>query len=135
MGDTASAQQLIRQVLAGNPDQVTALVALAQFQRAARERSAHNNTVERLRPLLRTDPSLEPADRIALALELAAAGIPDATHAQAARCWAALQPPDIRRLAPETLAVLLQLTRDFKVVPPPELLSLAESLSAADRPR
>lgn len=135
MGDTASAQQLIRQVLAGNPDQVLALVTLAQLQRAARERSAHNNTVERLRPLLRTDPPLEPADRIALALELAAAGIPDATHAQVARCWATFQPPDIRRLPPEMLAVLLQLTRDFKAVPPPELLALAESLAAADRPR
>jgi len=134
MGDTASAQQLIRQVVAANPNELTALVTLAQFQRAARERSAHNNTVERLRPLLRTDPPLEPADRIALALELAAAGIPDATYAQVARCWATFQPPDIRRLPPETLAVLLQLTRDFKAVPPPELLSLAESLAAADRP-
>lgn len=135
MGDPAAALQLIRQVVAANPDQVTALVTLAQFQRAARERSAHNNTVERLRPLLRTDPPLEPADRVALALELAAAGIPDATYAQVARCWATLQPPDIRRLAPETLAVLLQLTRDFKVEPPPELFALAESLAAADRPR
>jgi hypothetical protein len=135
MGDTASAQQLIRQVLAKNPNQVMALLTLAQFQRAARERSAHNNTVERLRPLLRTDPPLEPADRIALALELAAAGIPDATYAQVARCWATFQPPDIRRLAPEILAVLLQLTRDFQVAPPPELLTLADRLSAADRPR
>lgn len=135
MGDPASAQQLIRQVVAANPNQLTALVTLAQFQRAARERSAHNNTVERLRPLLRTDPPLEPADRVALALELAAASIPDATYAQVARCWATFQPPDIRRLAPETLAVLLQLTRDFKVAPPPELLALAENIAAADRPR
>lgn len=134
MGDPAAALQLIRQVVAANPDQVTALVTLAQFQRAARERSAHNHTVERLRPLLRTDPPLEPADRVALALELAAAGIPDATYAQVARCWATFLPPDIRRLAPETLAVLLQLTRDFKVEPPPELFALAESLAAADRP-
>jgi hypothetical protein len=135
MGDTAAAQQLIRQVVAANPDQVTALVTLAQFQRAARERSAHNNTVERVRPLLRTDPPLEPADRVALALELAAAGIPDATYAQVARCWATFHPQDIHRLSPETLAVLLQLTRDFKVVPPPERLALAERLAAADRPR
>ncbi len=135
MGDTASAQQLVRQVLAGHPDHVMALVALAQLQRTARERSAHNNTVERLRPLLRADPPLEPADRVAVALELAAAGIPDATYAQVARCWATFQPPDIRRLPPETLAVLLQLTRDFKVVPRPELLALAETQAAADRPR
>jgi len=135
MGDRTAAQEIIRQVLAGNPDQLTALVTLAQFQRSARERSAHHHTVERLRPLLRTDPALEPADRIALALELAAAGIADATYAQVVRCWATLQPPDIRRLPPDTLAVLLQLSRDFKVVPPPELLALAERLSAADRPR
>lgn|GEM_PF-5537462 len=54
--------------------------------------------------------------------------------ARLARCWATFQPPDIRRPAPETLVGLLQLTRDFKVVPPPELLALAESLAAADRP-
>ncbi len=135
VGDRTAAQQLIRQVLAGNPDLLTALVTRAQFQRAARERSAHHHTVERLRPLLRTDPPLEPADRIALALELAAAGIADATYAQVVRCWATLQPPDIRRLPPDILAVLLQLTRDFKVAPPPELLALADRLSAADRPR
>jgi len=135
MGDSASAWPLIREVVAANPDQLTALVTLARFQRAARERSAHNHTVERLRPLLRSDPTLEPADRVALALELAAAGIPDAAYAQVARCWATFQPPDVRRLPPETLAVLLQLTRDFKAVTPPELHALAESLAAADRPR
>lgn len=135
MGDTASALQLIREVVAANPDQLLALVTLAKFQRAARERSAHNLTVERVRPLLRADPPLEPADRVALALELAAAGIPDASYAQVARCWATFKAEDVRRLPPETLAVLLQLTRDFKAVPPAELLALAESLAAADRPR
>jgi len=40
----------------------------------------------------------------------------------------------VRRLAPESLAVLLRLTGDFPVAIPPERLALAEHLAAGDRP-
>ena len=133
MGDPAAAQELVRQVLAENPGQVTALLIQAQLQRTARDRAAHAATMRHLHALLATDPELEPADRVALALELAAANDPAAARAQVARCWAGLDDRAVRRLPPEFLATLLGLTRDFSVTAPSDLLALAEGLAAGDR--
>lgn len=135
MGRPAASLTLVRQVLIENPHELLALVTLAQLQRAARDRSAHNQTIERLRPLLRADPNLSVSDRVDVAWELAAEGIADATYAQVTRAWADSTERDIRRLAPETLDRLLRLTRDFKVVPPPALLAVAQGMAAADQKR
>lgn len=134
MNDMAAAQELVRQVLAENPRQLPALILLAQLQRTARDRPAHTATIQRLLPLLATDPALEPGDRVALALELAAANALDAARAQVARCWASFQEREVRRLSPELLAVLLRLTRDFSVTAPPALRAVAEHQAALDRP-
>jgi hypothetical protein len=135
MGNRPGAQKLILQVLGEDPRHLSAHVTLAQIQRTARDRSAHSATIERMRPLLRADPDLSAADRIAVAWELAAAGIADATYTQIMRTWADCAERDIRRLSPESLGMLLRLTRDFKAVPPPALLTLAETLAAADTAR
>lgn len=135
MGNPAAAHTLVQQVLAANPNHVIGLVTLARLQRAARDRSAHNLTIERLRPLLRADPDLAPADRVDVAWELAAAGIADATYTQVMRAWADCTGRDLRRLPPETLGHFLRLTHDFKATPPPAFLTLAQNLAAADSAR
>lgn len=132
MGDPASGQELVRQVLEADPGHLPALIVLAQFQRAGRQRAAHAATARQLLARLRSDPRLELADRIALALELAAAGDDDAARRQTALAWAAAGERNLRRLPPESLPVLLRLTRDFSVAAPPALRGLAESLAAGD---
>ena len=96
-------------MLAAHPDQVTALFTRAELERVAGQRAAHAATVRHLVSVLRGDPALEFADRIALAWELAAAG------AQLARGWASAGERDLRRLPPESLLELRRLTRDFPV--------------------
>ncbi|MDI1336688.1 MAG: hypothetical protein PSU94_10965 [Lacunisphaera sp.] len=134
LGNPAAGHGLIAQVLAANPDQVPALITLAQFQRTARERTAHRATAEHLLRILRADPALELGDRTALALELAAAGAIDAARRQIELGWASAGERDLRRVPPEVLPVLLRLTGDFQVAAPPELRALAELLAAGDSP-
>jgi hypothetical protein len=134
MGNAAAARELLRQVLAVQPDHLLALVALAQLQRAGRDRAAHSVTLRRVQPLLAAAGPLNPRDRIALAGELAAAGLADAARRQVLLCWETLDDAGVRRLPPELLPLLLYVTRDLKVSPPPGLLALAESLHTADRP-
>jgi hypothetical protein len=133
MGDTASAGQLARQVIAQNPDQVLALLVQAQLQRAARQRTAHAATLAQLRAVLPREMVLATADRAALALELAAAGYAAEAKAQLSRCWTDSGERDLRRLAPDALATLLLLTRNLSAEAPPSLLRLAEEISATDR--
>lgn len=134
MGDEDAARDLVRQVVAENPDEFLALLVQAQLQRAARLRAAHAATVAHLRAVLPRDPAWETGDRVALALELAAAGYAAEAHAQLARCWADTGDRDLRRLAPDSLASLLLLTRNLQVSAPPDLLALAQQLGAADHP-
>jgi hypothetical protein len=134
LGDPAAGQELIQQVLRADPDHVTALVALAQFQRAARQRAAHRTTTGHLLALLSADPALEFGDRAALALELAAAGANDAARRQLGLAWAAARERDVRRLPPESLSLLLRATRELAVPAPPALTGLAETLLAGDAP-
>lgn len=133
LGNAPAASDLVRQVLAYNPDHASALITLAQLQRADRQRSAHGVTMQHLRTLLATDPTLATSDRVALALELMAAGDPDSARTQLMRTWASLDPRTLRRLPPESLGVLLRLTRDLAVAAPPNLLPLAESLGLTGR--
>src|SRR5262249_36234334 len=135
MSDQPAAQQLIRQVLADHPNDPLALITLAQLQRAARDRNAHAATIQRLLPLLRADLSLEPADRVALAFELTAARATEAARAELARCWATFQPVDVRRLSPESLAMLLRATGDLQVAAPADLLAQAKGIATADSVR
>jgi hypothetical protein len=135
MDNAATARELLRQVLAVQPDHLLALITLAQLQRADRDRAAHAVTLRRIPPLLAAAGPLHPRDRIALAGELAAAGLAEAARRQVSLCWETLDAAGVRRLPPELLPLLLFVTRDLKVTPPPELLTLAESLQAADRLR
>ncbi|HEX7631274.1 MAG TPA: hypothetical protein VF388_04005, partial [Lacunisphaera sp.] len=132
MGDHPAAAQLIRQVLTDHPDEVLALITLAQLQRAARDRNAHAAMIQHLLPLLRTNPPLEPADHVALAFELTAARAIEAARAVLVRGWTTFQPADVRRLAPESLAMLLRATHDLQVQPNAELLTLANRIAAGD---
>jgi hypothetical protein len=134
LGNPDAGRELVRQVLRADPDHVPALIALAQFQRAARERPAHRETTDHLLDLLRRDPALEFGDRVSVALEFAAAGAADDARRQLGLGWATVGARDLRRLPPESLAVLLQLTRDLHAAAPPELRGLAESLAAGDSP-
>nr|MDI1247655.1 hypothetical protein [Lacunisphaera sp.] len=134
LGDPAAGQELVQQVLRAEPGHVTALVALAQFQRAARQRAAHHTTAGHLLAALTADPTLEFGDRIALALELAAAGANDAARRQLGLAWASARERDVRRLPPESLPLLLRATRDLAVPAPPALTGLAETLWAGDAP-
>ena len=135
MGDGATARDLLRQVLADEPDHLIALLTSAQFQRAARDRDAHAATLQRLRLLLARDPALELRDRVGLALELAAGNFPDDVRGQLTRVWADSSDRDLRRLPPEMVSVLIRLTHDFSVTTPPEKWQLVESLRVGDAPR
>jgi hypothetical protein len=135
MGNPAAAQELLGRVLAAQPDHLVALVTLAQVQRAGRDRTAHGATMRRVSPLLADADSLAPGDCVALAGELAAAGMAEAARSQIVRCWESLDAAAIRRLPPEPLRLLLIVTRDARVTAPPALLSLAESLHEADQRR
>jgi hypothetical protein len=135
MGSAPAARELLRQVLAIQPDHLMALVTLAQLQRAERDRAGHGMTLWRVQPLLTAARSLEPRHRVALAVELAAGGMAAAARSEVVLCWESLDVPGVRRMPPELLPLLLRATRDFKVSPPPELLALAEKLRAADRQR
>lgn len=121
-------------MLAAHPDQVTALFTRAELERVAGQRAAHAATVRHLVSVLRGDPALEFADRIALAWELAAAGANEVVRAQLARGWASAGERDLRRLPPESLLELRRLTRDFPVAVPTALQELADRLAAGDRP-
>jgi tetratricopeptide (TPR) repeat protein len=134
LGDPAAGLELVQQILRADPDHLPALVALAQFQRAARQRAAHRTTTGRLLALLSADPALAFGDRIALALELAAAGATDPARRQLGLAWAPARERDVRRLPPETLPLLLRATRDLAVPAPPALTGLAETLLAGDTP-
>jgi tetratricopeptide (TPR) repeat protein len=133
MGNSEAAEDLLRQVLADKPDHVTALVTLARLQRTARDRAAHAATMQRVLPLLAADSALELRDRVALAVELAAWGRQDAARIQVERCWAAADDAALARLPPESLPLLLRLTRDLPVNAPAGLLQFAETLQASDR--
>lgn len=134
LGNPAAAAELVGQVLAAHPDQVTALFTRAELERIAGQRAAHAATVRHLVSVLRGDPALEFADRIALAWELAAAGANEVVRAQLARGWASAGERDLRRLPPESLLELRRLTRDFPVAVPTALQELADRLAAGDRP-
>src|SRR5206468_3156054 len=94
--------------------------------------TAHAATVAHLRAVLTREMVLETGDRVALALELAAAGFATEAHDQLVRCWTDTHERELRRLAPDALASLLLLTRNLQADAPPDLLALAEQIGAAD---
>jgi hypothetical protein len=133
IGNARAARQVVEQALATDPNHLNALVELARLQRAARDRAGHAATMRRALAQLRSDPAMTAGDRIALALELTAAGAREAGRAELVRCWAGLDATNLPKLWPESLAVLLRLTDDLAVEAPAALWASAESLSTADR--
>jgi len=133
MGDPAAARELVRQVLGEDPRHIPGLVLLAQLQRAARDRPAHGATIQRLLPLLATGPALEPDDRVALALELAAANALDAARAQVALGWATSRSARCGACHRSCWRSGCDSRVIFSVSAPAGLLAAAEHQAAADR--
>jgi hypothetical protein len=133
LGNPAGGEALVREVLAVQPDHMMALVTLAGLQRANRDRVAHAATIQRVRPLLSTEPKLTLNERVALAWELAAAGARDESRAEIVRSWGEADERALKRLTPEAVPQLLRLTRDYAVEVNRDRLQLVESIQAADR--
>lgn len=135
-GNVADARALLDEVLARAPDHVPALIALASLHRGAGQRPPHQAVMQRLRPLLAADPALEPGDRLQLALELAADRRPAEARAELDRVWREADPAGLRRLPPELLKLLLDLTRDWRLAEqvPAGRLAFATALLAEDYP-